>query len=236
MVLLHGFGATHRAWDQVIAHLEPQRYRSLALDLPGHGESAAHAGPTTLEACADSVLVASPRRFVLCGYSMGGRVALRVALAAPERVTRVILVSSSPGIEDPAERNRRRRADRRLADELERIPFEDFIAKWREQPLFAKEPADVRALACADMRRNDPHSLAGALRGMGTGEMDSLWGCLHELRMPVTIVVGARDAKFLALGARMADLPREARLVVVAGGHGLPLESPRKTAEAIDRF
>jgi 2-succinyl-6-hydroxy-2,4-cyclohexadiene-1-carboxylate synthase len=234
LVLLHGFGGTHRAWDDVASALSPQRYTPLALDLPGHGEATTAAGPISFQSCVAAVLQASPRRFALCGYSLGGRVALHVALSAPERVSRLVLVSTSAGIEDEAERASRRAADRRLADELESAPFEDFIERWRTQPLFADEPAEVGALARADQRRNDPRALAGVLRGIGTGEMAPLWDRLAELTMPVVVVAGERDGKFRALGARMAESIPGAELVVVGGGHGLPLQSPAALAEALD--
>lgn len=234
LVLLHGFGGTRHAWDHVIARLDSQRYRPLALDLPGHGEAAAGQAPMTFEGCVGTVLAGSPRRFVLCGYSLGGRIAQHVALAAPERVSRLVLVSTSPGIEDADERARRRESDRRLADQLERVPFEDFIERWRSQPLFADDPPEVGALAREDQRRNDPHALAAVLRGIGTGEMTPLWSRLHELTMPVTVIAGERDAKFRALGERMIALIPSAELVTVPGGHGLPLENPTGLGRVID--
>src|SRR5271170_4491012 len=111
VVLLHGFSGTHRAWDGVIAALDRERYRPLALDLPGHGEAAGAKRRITFAGCVADVLARSPERFTLCGYSMGGRIALHVALAAPERVARLVLVSCSAGISDDVERARRRRAD-----------------------------------------------------------------------------------------------------------------------------
>ncbi len=235
LVLLHGFSGTRHAWDEVIARLDRQRYRPLALDLPGHGEAAAAAAaPITFETCVEAVLAQAPERFALCGYSMGGRIALHVALAAPGRVSRLVLVSSSPGIEDDDERAARRATDRALADELERIPFEEFIERWRTQPLFAGEPAEVVEQARADMRRNDPHALAATTRGLGTGEMASLWSRLTELTMPVTLLVGERDAKFRAIAERMATLLADVKLLVVPGGHALALESPGVLAATLD--
>ncbi len=233
LVLLHGFSGTHRAWDGVLAHLDGERYRALALDLPGHGVLADAPRPITFEGCAESVLARAPERFALCGYSLGGRVALHVALAAPARVRRLALVACSPGIEDADERAARSRADRELADELESIPFEEFIERWRTQPLFAGEPPDVGLLARADQRRNRPDALAAVLRGIGAGEMRPLWDRLGELAMPVVVIAGERDAKFRALGARMAGMAADAQLVLVPGGHGLPLESPARLAQAI---
>lgn len=232
LVLLHGFAGTRHTWDRVIARLDPQRYRPLALDLPGHGDSSSYKRPITFAACVEEVLAAAPRRFALCGYSMGGRIALHVALAAPERLARLVLVSTSAGIEDDAERVARRAADRRLADELERAPYESFIDRWRSQPLFAEDPPQVQELARADQRRNDPRGLARALRGLGPGEMPPLWSQLALLSMPSTVVVGNRDVKFRTLGVRMAETLPRSRLLVLTGGHVLQFENPGGIAEA----
>jgi 2-succinyl-6-hydroxy-2,4-cyclohexadiene-1-carboxylate synthase len=235
LVLLHGFSGTRHAWDGVIARLDRERYLPLALDLPGHGEAADAQRPITFAGCVAAVLAQAPERFTLCGYSMGGRVALHVALAAPERVARLVLVSSTAGIEDEGERAERRRADHLLADELERIPFEDFIERWRTQPLFAEDPPEVGELARADQRRNRPDALAAVLRGIGSGEMESLWGRLEQLTMPVTVLAGDRDAKFQALGQRIVELLPSGEMVVVSGGHGLPLENPDGVLASLKR-
>jgi 2-succinyl-6-hydroxy-2,4-cyclohexadiene-1-carboxylate synthase len=245
VVLLHGFGGTHRAWDAVVALLDPDRLRPLALDLPGHGAQAEAPRPISFDGCVAHVLARAPARFALCGYSLGGRVALHVALAAPARVTRLVLVSTSAGIEDAAQRVARRAADAALADELERaapggaadrVAYDAFIERWRAQPLFADEPPEVRDLARADQRRNRPDALAAVIRGIGTGEMAPLWRRLGELAMPATVLVGERDAKYRALGRRMTALLPHGELVVVPGGHGLPLENPAAVAQALARL
>jgi 2-succinyl-6-hydroxy-2,4-cyclohexadiene-1-carboxylate synthase len=233
LVLLHGFAGTHRAWDGVIERLDVERYRPLALDLLGHGSPVAHARPITFDASAEHVLSQVSGRFVLCGYSMGGRIALHVALAAPERVARLILVACNPGIENADERAARRAADERLAEQLASGPFEAFIERWCAQPLFADDPPEVGELARADQRRNDPRALAAVMRGLGTGEMPSLWGRLGELSMPVTFLAGDRDAKFAAIGNRVATACADCRLVVVKGGHRLALENPGAVVDAL---
>jgi len=233
IVLLHGFGGTRHAWDGVVAHLDAQRYRPIALDLPGHGDAAGAEGPVTFAGCVEYVLERSPERFALCGYSLGGRIALQTALAAPERVMELVLVSTTAGIEDPHERERRRLADRRLADELESEPYEQFIERWRSQPLFADEPPRVAELAREDQRRNTPAPLARVLRGVGTGEMEPLWGRLAELLMPVAVVAGERDQKFLAIARRLTELIAHAHLHVLDGGHALALECPGELAAVL---
>ncbi len=233
VIMLHGFGGTHRAWDGVVALLPRERYRPLALDLPGHGDAAGEALPITFEGCVEYVLARAPERFVLCGYSMGGRVALHVALVAPRRVSRLVLVASSAGIEDERERAARRDSDELLARQLEEEPYERFVERWRSQPLFADEPLEVGERARADQRRNDPLRLAAVLRGIGTGQMTPLWDRLGELTMQATVVVGERDRKFRVLGGRMVEALPRGELLVVPGGHGLPLENPAGVANAL---
>jgi len=233
IVLLHGFSGTHRTWDRVIARLDAERYRPLAPDIRGHG-AASHARPIGFAEAVADVLAAAPERFALCGYSMGGRLAQHVALAAPERVTRLVLVSTTAGIEDPGERAERRAADEALADRVERASIEDFVASWRDQPLFAGDPPWVGADARADQRRNDPQALAAVLRGLGAGVMEPLWDRLRELTMPAVVVVGERDAKFRALGERLVAALPDARVEVVPGaGHAVHQEAPDAIARTL---
>jgi 2-succinyl-6-hydroxy-2,4-cyclohexadiene-1-carboxylate synthase len=232
-VLLHGFGGTSRSWEGVIAHLPAERYRPLALDLPGHGDQADARGPITFEGCVESVLARAPRRFVLAGYSMGGRIALQLALTAPERIERLVLISATAGIEDARERAERSRRDRALADEIERGSIEDFVKCWRAQSMFAEDPPEVDRLAREDQLRNEVAGVAAALRGVGTGEMQPVWDRLPALELPVTVLAGRRDRKFVRVSERMVSLLPDALLQVVGGGHCLLLENPRLVAQAI---
>src|SRR5437588_4312312 len=117
VILLHGFTHTGRSWEPVVAALG-ERYRPLAPDIRGHG-TASDRTPVTLEAVIDDVAGLAPETFTLAGYSMGGRIALHVALALPDRVERLVLIGASPGIADPAERAARCEADERLAGQIE---------------------------------------------------------------------------------------------------------------------
>jgi 2-succinyl-6-hydroxy-2,4-cyclohexadiene-1-carboxylate synthase len=233
VVLLHGFAGTGRLWDPVVARLDGERYRPLAPDLRGHG-TAATRRPVSFEACVEDVLGLVAHPFTLAGYSMGGRIALQAALAAPERVDRLVLVATTAGIEDPAERERRRAGDEALADQIEHATIDDFIVRWTAQPLFADTPPEAAALWHADMLENHPTALAAALRGIGTGVMEPLWDRLSELRMAATVVAGERDAKFVKIGQRLADELPNGELVIVEGaGHGIPREDPAAVAAAI---
>ena len=229
-ILLHGFTQTGRSWERV------QRATSLdvlAPDLRGHGASGALRPVDFPTVVAD--VAALTHEGVLCGYSMGGRIALHAALAHPERVRRLVLVSTTAGIEGPGERAERRAADEALAAEIEHDGIEAFAARWGAQPLFADLPPDAAAAAHADRLRNDAAGLAAALRGLGTGVMEPVWHRLGELHMPVAVLAGERDAKFLALARRLAGAVPEATFTVVLGaGHALHLEAPEAVAAALE--
>lgn len=180
------------------------------------------------------VLAAVDGPFAVAGYSLGGRVALHVALAAPERVTALVLAATTAGIEDPAERAARRASDRAFAERTRAGTLEAFVEAWTGQPLFAGTPERAAADWAADLRRNTPADLADVLLGLSAGVMEPVWDRLGELTMPVEILVGERDAKYRAIGDRLAAAIPDARLTVVPGaGHGLPREAPEAVAAAI---
>jgi 2-succinyl-6-hydroxy-2,4-cyclohexadiene-1-carboxylate synthase len=233
LLLLHGFTQTGRGWDEVVRHLGGERYRPLAPDLRGHGSAGARR-PIDMASCVADVAALVPGRFALAGYSMGGRIALHVALAHPDRVSRLVLVSTTAGIEDDGERAARRERDEALADWIEDHEIDEIADRWGAQPLFADQSPQVAAVARADRLRNDLGGLAASLRGIGTGVMAPVWERLGELSMPVAVLAGARDAKFVALAQRLAAALPEGRLTIVAGaGHALTLEAPDAVAAAL---
>ena len=235
VVFLHGFTHTGRSWHPVIAALG-ERYTSVADDIRGHGDASERV-PVSLEAVIGDVLAGAPGRFTLVGYSMGGRLALHVALAAGDRVQRLVLIGASPGIADEGERSARLRADGQLADEIERSSIDEFARRWAQTPVLAGLPAAALDAAHADRLRSTPAGLARALRGLGTGALPSLWDRLGELSMPVTLVVGERDSKFQAIAAEMAAAIPTAGVVIVPGaGHAVHLEAPEAVVRQLARF
>lgn len=225
IVLLHGFTQTGASWRATRERLG-QRYRALTPDIRGHG-TAAGRRPIDFSSCVADVVGEAPERFVLAGYSLGGRLALQLALAQSERVEQLVLVSTGPGIADEVERQARRESDEALATEIEESHIETFARRWAREPVLRGQPPEVEEQAHADRLRNHPGDLAAALRGLGQGAMQPLWGRLGELRMPVTLVAGERDSKYAKIAERMAErLPRSRLLVVPGTGHAVHMEAP----------
>lgn len=233
LVLLHGFTATGRGWDPVRRHVDRAIYDEvLAPDLRGHGDASDRRPATIGAAVAD---LAQDAPYALAGYSMGGRIALHLALTQPELVRRLVLISTSAGLPDAGERAARRASDEELAEGLERAGLETFVKWWGGQPLFAGQSPEVSAASRRDRLRNTADGLAASLRGMGTGTMVPVWDRLDELTMPATVVVGERDAKFRALGEKLVNRLPDARLVVIPkAGHAVHLEQPEAVAAAVN--
>lgn len=261
LVLLHGFTGDTTTWRPFAAAArrpaaggETVVARDLvAVDLVGHGRSpdppddAAYA----LDAQAASVVAAldgaGVRRAVWLGYSMGGRVALTAALAAPERFAALVLVSTSPGLADAAARTARAAADAALAAEIARDGVAAFVERWAAHPLFASQaalgPAHAAAMR-AQRARNRAPALAATLRAAGAGAMAPLWDRLGALTMPVLVVTGALDTAYGAIGAAMAAAIEAsaggarpaggaAHVVVAGAGHAVHLEAPAALAAAV---
>lgn len=227
---MHGFTQTGASWAPVRAALDQP---TLAPDLRGHG-TASSRRPVGFAAVLGDLDVLVPDDAVLAGYSMGGRIALRFALERPGRLRRLVLLSASPGLADPAERAARALADARLADRIEHGSIERFADEWAAQPLFADLPSAVASSARIDRLRNTPAGLAAALRGLGTGTMEPLWDQLDALALPVTLVAGEADAKFRSIAGKMAALLPDAKAVVIPGaGHAVHVERPGVVASIL---
>ena len=95
LVLLHGWGL-HGGVFSALAERLAARYRVTLIDLPGHGRSPAQEQPQNLAALAAIVAAVAPPRAAWVGWSLGGMIAAHLALSAPARVDKLILVASSP--------------------------------------------------------------------------------------------------------------------------------------------
>ncbi|HEU4632302.1 MAG TPA: 2-succinyl-6-hydroxy-2,4-cyclohexadiene-1-carboxylate synthase [Gemmatimonadaceae bacterium] len=235
VLLLHGFTGSSATWAPLQAELA-DTLDLIAVDLLGHGRSDAPADPARYAAgrCADDLAglldALGLTTAAVVGYSMGGRMALRLALDWPERVRALLLESASPGIADAAERAARLAADAALAAEIERDGVPAFVDRWERLPLWASQaalPAEVRAALRAQRLRNDARGLADSLRGAGAGAEPPVLSRLGALRMPALLVAGALDARYVAHARAMAERMPAARVEVVPdAGHAVHLEQP----------
>jgi 2-succinyl-6-hydroxy-2,4-cyclohexadiene-1-carboxylate synthase len=242
LLLLHGFTGSSRVWDDIRRELAAST-TVIALDLIGHGRSAVPLDPArySLEhAAGDLAALLDALGFEsvdLLGYSMGGRLALHFAVAHRARVRRLILESASPGIQDPAERQQRIRADTALAQRILEFGVEAFVAEWERNPLLGLAPHVPRQVRERQQRQrltNDPLGLANSLRGMGAGQQQPLWSSLPELTTGITLIAGETDARYRDIAQRMsALLPQSHAEVVPHAGHTVHIDQPEEFARLL---
>lgn len=234
VLLVHGAGSSSVVWMDAVKRLGPRR-RVVAPDLPGHGQSdpwhdAGHdAGhDPSLDLYRDAVgTIASHlglERVVLVGHSMGGAIALRIALAWPERVAALVLVCTAARLAAPVE----------LMAALERDPLH--MSEWMARLSFAPStPRELVERWQAVAWTASPETLLADLR-VGSGFNVS--SELSRLRMPALVVGGMDDlltppahSKDLAQG-----LPNARLLLVPQAGHMAFLEQPDRFYAALDPF
>jgi pimeloyl-ACP methyl ester carboxylesterase len=228
VVLAHGFGGSARNWRPQLRALRG-RYRVVVYDARGHARSEAPAQPAAyrMEALVADLLRASlasgDPRPVLGGLSLGAAVALRAALAHPERARALVLASppagrgAGHGIAAHAEA---------FAEAIERDGLEAAGARFVWGPASGLDPAGAK-LVRQGFLEHPPHALAHTLREcLARLEPVEALG-VEALRLPVLVVAGARDLGSLAASRALAAALPAAELVVIPdAGHVVNLAAP----------
>jgi 2-succinyl-6-hydroxy-2,4-cyclohexadiene-1-carboxylate synthase len=224
LVLVPGFTQTAESWRGVLDAL-PDEIDTITLDTVPRRASFEEAAAAIGDHAGEGVYV---------GYSMGGRLCLRLAFERPSLVRALVLVSASPGLASESERAKRVAGDEELAQQVERDGVAAFLDRWLAQPMFATVPADAPGVA--DRARLRPAYLSYCLRVLGTGAMEPVWDRLAQLTMPVLLVSGAQDEKFDTIASTMRERIEGADHVRLDGGHALPIEQPAALAGVIATF
>jgi len=244
-LLLHGFTGSGAAWEP-FCPAWGRHSRLIMPDLIGHGETDSPDDPARYDItrAADDLRCLLDRLGIektdLLGYSMGGRVAITFACLYPERVRKLVLESTTPGLRTEEERAARVRQDQELARTIREGGIRRFVEYWELIPLFESQrrlPAETRERIRQQRLRSSPVGLANSLCGMGTGAQPSWWDRLGSLHFDVLLVTGALDAKFERIAEEMLPLLPRARHVSVPGcGHAVHVEEPEEFAAIVSRF
>lgn len=242
IVLLHGFMGTGADWVDVAHALQPE-FRCLMPDLPGHDSLPLKAGATgdRFGAYATSLWTKLepqlPARFVLAGYSLGGRLALHLACLHPGRIDALVLESAHPGLSGAVERERRAAADADWIRRFRAEPWPQVLDAWYDQPVFASLSAAQRCQEVANRAGRSPEVMAEVLDAASLARQPDHWEDLPHLPFPIGFLTGRMDPKFCAVGDRMAELVPDLTLVKLDDlGHNCHAPAPQAVAGFIHRM
>jgi pimeloyl-ACP methyl ester carboxylesterase len=232
LIFLHGWAGSAAYFRESLDSLDLDRARAIAVDLSGHGESPPVERTWSLDDIDDAVLAAADavraRRFVAVGFSMGAKFALHLAVAHPERVSALVLVSGTPAaaIPMPAE----------LLDDWYSRAGDVGAMRDLLMPFLTGPVDEVAAERFAENAARVPRSaLEGTMRATIETDFEA---SLPSIDVPTLVLGGTHDTLFTPelLRATLVDRIAGARLVLVDCGHEIPLERPREFTALIEAF
>lgn len=243
ILMLHGFLGSSKDWFEVTAALK-SKFFCILPDLPGHGRTKSLSDADyAMQSSALSLLAIlnqeEIKQAVLVGYSMGGRLALYMALEHSEYFSKLILESASPGLKTEKERQARVASDSNVIHSLKTETMDQFITSWYSQPLFDSIRQDSSKFEelLKSRSENNSEKLSKSLRFMGSGVQLSLWDILPDLKQPTLLIVGANDNKFKSVACEMQKRSEAISSATIASaGHNVHFERPQEFVMELQKF
>jgi 2-hydroxymuconate-semialdehyde hydrolase len=227
VLFLHGFPCTHLLWQPVMERVAQAGFRCVAPDLLGYGSSAT-ADECGMAAQVDPLLRLLDElqlsRVDLVAHDVGTAAAQLLAIRAPERIRRLILMDSVFELEW-------------AMDAIESIRSWDPSKASRLQPVLARRLRSIRDLLVAYAGDEGGRRLIQAARCLEPRDTEGATALLRATAVPVRVVWGSEDLYLpLERVGRPLAAALGAELVIVKGGHFLPLDNPQGAATAIVDF
>ena len=246
LICLHGFMGHSSDWEVFASAFQSMNpdWQVAAPILPGHAGS---------DAVIDEQCVAAEvlewmntkglKRAAIAGYSLGGRLAMKIILENPERFPVFIGMSTTAGIDDANERAGRLLADQERAKRLRACvteeSFREFLDEWWALPVFHSRSSNSfqRDRFLSTRVTNNPATLADAMLAWSPGLLPSLWPSLHEYPGRALIITGEDDEKYCAISDRLVvGFPDAMSRRILSSGHRLLEERPTEVAMVVSEF
>jgi pimeloyl-ACP methyl ester carboxylesterase len=242
LLLLHGFTASSACWVSNIPGLT-DRFTVITADLLGHGGSDAPDDPALYgpDAAVSRLLNLlddlGHEQALVCGHSLGGALALRLALDAPERVAGLVILNSNSAAGTPEWRETARTGMTAMAAKA-RAEGTAFLRETRLYPASGSRlPQEARALLTRDFERLTPAGFAGTAEALVIDV--NAFERLSTLQTPTLVMIGDRDADFVQSAPRfIVRMPHDLvdTFTIEGAGHAANLEQPELFNEALFAF
>lgn len=225
LLFIHGFLGCKEDWSELIAQLSTYCICH-AIDLPGHGESPFHS--PIIELVIESIQKLSPIPRTVIGYSLGGRIALKIKEKMPRLFDRQCIFSSHLGLDHPQEKKQRLEQDQKWIQLLHKTAFPKFVDKWYEQEIFHSLRNHPGLLESVKQRRKaqNPAYLALILEEWSLAKMEKI-----EIPSNTFFFYGTEDLKYAALYSTIASLYPV--IPIPDAGHMIHLENPKMCADQL---
>jgi 3-oxoadipate enol-lactonase len=237
VVLVHGYPFNRTLWNEQVAALS-DRYRVIAPDMRGFGESDASSAATMNRMAADVASLMDAlgiARAVVGGLSMGGYVTLAFQRHHPERVRALVLADTRPQADtEEGKQTRVQQAEKALSEGMAGIA-DAMLPKLLTPETVSKRPEVVKRIRDM-MLRTKPQGAAAALLGMA--QRDDQTELLSGITLPTLIIVGREDAITPVKDSEMMHSAISgSRLVVLEGaGHVSNIEQTAAFNEELSKF
>jgi pimeloyl-ACP methyl ester carboxylesterase len=238
LVFIHGHPFDRSMWREQTAAFD-SKYRIIAPDLRGYGESEAVADKTMLEEFARDVAALLDElkidKIILCGLSMGGQILFEFYRLFPQRVRALVLADTFAQLDDEERKQARYDTAERLLRDGMHDYAEEVLPKMIAPDTIEKQPA-VASHVLSMMRCTSPKGAAAALRGRA--ERSDYTPLLSQINVPTLIIVGSHDEFTPISDAEfMRDRIRGSKMAVVEGaGHMPNLENPVEFNRVFEEF
>jgi len=243
LLMLHGFMGDHRVFDHLVDELS-NFCNPVAIDLLGFGNTSK---PTSSDRYHEQKQISDicsligkldANRIFLFGYSMGGRLALKTAIEGKPPIKGLILESTTCGITNPSDREKRQKKDASRAKEIEEN-FEAFLSEWKNLDLFQSPIPVNKSLAQKYWQvqsEQHPEAVSASLLGFGTGSMQPVCNKLKQFGSPTLLMAGSADEKYQQINEYLSEHFPNATFSSIKAGHRTHLDNPSAFISELKHF
>jgi pimeloyl-ACP methyl ester carboxylesterase len=235
LVFIHGLGSSTRDWEYQVDDFSPS-YEAITFDLRGHGQSDKPEGPYTIPMFAADTAALLKELGVesahVVGVSLGGAVALQLALDHPEMVKTLTVVNSAPAMYGSAEQIKQE-VDRRVAI-VQQVGMRAMGEALAPNLFPAPDQAGLRRTFVERWAENDPRAYIDATRSVAE------WNVLDQvasIQCPTLVIASEYDYSPVEVKESYAKLMPDAQLIVIRDAHhGVPMEKPAEFNAVLSAF
>ena len=230
-LFLHGFLGSNNSWNEIVKLLK--KY-SITIDITGHKKNFFDHKDINYSIdnwCCElknQLDRESIQSINLCGYSMGGRLAICFAQRYPSLIENLILESTTPGIISKEEKMIRLNSDLMLCNDIV-SDYNKFILEWEQLSLF-KNQFKKNKNGFINQRKirlsHNPLQISKSLKVFSQGKLPDYYSSLPKFSFPINIITGRFDKKYTSIGKQIDSLCKNSTHHILDCGHNVHLEEP----------